>query len=269
MKCKVVRHRITIPQEIRNSANIKDGEFLDISYNANDNSIVINLNNKGFNALNENLEKENKPKTDIVKNKKRKQDRKIVANFMDADKLYKKYYSECGLVVRTKTRYVKDFCEDCKGQLAKEWEDKADVKCKYLEEEYLSRNVEMNEIKDIEKNSDPCSCEPCISNEHLTKLKKQRKEEIKNISKSIKEANIAIDNNIAKITNKSDEYICIGNSSTTIKPVKADKNQFLKCNSCEQFVKSGFLLDDDFVCKDCTLKDFKEFMKRMRGNKNV
>lgn len=45
---------------------------------------------------------------------------------------------------------------------------------------------------------------------------------------------------------------------TVIEPIA--KNEYIQCNSCNEFFNSGFYLDDIFYCKSCTIKDFKEYL---------
>ena len=255
MKCKVYRNYITIPAEIRQQLNIKDGDFLDVSVDGNSFIVKHYVEDYDPNAkITMELEKKPKSKSKPKQEKKStgKKIRKIEANFMDAPKLYKNYFSECGLVVRTKNRYVNDFCKDCQGQLALEWEDRADVKCKYL----ASKTEE--KCKDLEK--------------EINDKKGSRHEEIQNLSKSIKKATEVLDEQIKeldppktkrgrrpKVTSK------YGSDTTIIKPVYSSTDEFLKCANCNQFVSSGFMLDDTFLCKECTKEDFKKYMKG-RGN---
>ena len=46
---------------------------------------------------------------------------KIYCNLEESKNYSKKKYSECGLVVRTKTRYINKLCEECRGWLACEY----------------------------------------------------------------------------------------------------------------------------------------------------
>lgn len=240
MKYKLTKYRLTIPQEIREHTNISRDGYIDISYDDKTGNIIISeckdKNNQEIKPKKTEIKKDVQPKA------KR---RKIEANFMNADKLYKAYYSECGLVAKTKTRYVNDFCNECQGKLAKEWEDRAEVKCSRLIE-----NTKNNTINEIRKN---------------------RKKELENISNSIKEANKVLDVKINDITKpkkrgrKPKKKVEIDKSNTVIKAVRFRENTCMKCSNCGQYFKSGFLLDTTFMCGDCAKQDFKEYMKK-RGN---
>lgn len=241
MRCKVVRHRITIPTEFRNSANIKDGEYLGIYYDEKENHIVIDLNDRskykeefslnGKYELNSMYDNDvlgdllNKVANDIKESKK--SNIKIVANFEDAPKLYQTRFSECGLVVRTKTSYVNKFCEQCKGQLAKEWYDRLEVKCKYLEDK--DKNTEKNQDEVIKNN-----------NIEKSKLKSKKKS-----------------------TTKPKKTKC-HNENTEMQFVKL----LFCCSKCGKQHNSGFLVDDDFMCVSCAKEDFKKFYNEYRKDKS-
>lgn len=251
MKYKLVKYRLTIPQEVREHSNIPKDGYVDISYDEKTGNIVIREYNDNVKDEPKKIstDKPNKPNKPDKPNKpnRTKEDksnisrRKIEANFMDADKLYKAYYSECGLVAKTKTRYVNDFCNECQGRLAKEWEDRVEVKCSRM-------------IDNVKENT-------------INKIKENRKKELDNISNSIKEANKVLDVKINEIKKskrgrKPKQKIVTDLDNTTIQPVNIQENKYAKCVKCRQFFKSGFLLNDKFVCKECTKSDFKEYMKK-------
>lgn len=257
MECKVVRNRITIPAEVREKAKIQDGEYLDIYYNEKLNSIVIDLDKRHFDTkevldkwaekceLKPDKSKKKEPKKPSVNNRN-----KIEANYMDADKLYKAYYSECGLLVRTKNSYVKSACERCQGKLAEEYEDRLDVHCSYI-----SKRIDDN--KDKSKNDYKTE----IKFDDIEDIKKKRKSDIKEISNKIKKATKVIDKKVNRLNNQDKPKRCT-TDNTLIRPFMAEDNKYLKCNECGQYVERGFLVDDDFLCKKCTTEDFKKYMKR-------
>ena len=132
MKCKVVRNRITIPAEIRDRANLKDGDFLDVNLDGKTKNIIMSILDRGESVSKDKNVEKIKKTSKKVDSKVKSNCKKIEANYMDADKLYKAYYSECGLLVRTKNSYVRNACEKCQGKLAEEYEDRLDVHCSYL-----------------------------------------------------------------------------------------------------------------------------------------
>lgn len=245
MKYKLSKFRLTIPQEIREHTNISRDGYIDISFDESTGNIII----KNYTDLLDSKEdlKENVT-ADVKKESTCKKRRKIEANFMDADKLYKAYFSECGLVAKTKTKYVNDFCNECNGQLAREWEDKAEVKCSRL----------------VKKPS----CVKCNEDVDIDEIRKKRKEDLKAISESIKIADSVLDVKISELhtQKKRDRKPKKDRGDTMIRPIRFENNTCMKCSMCGQYYKSGFLLDDKFSCSDCAKEDFKEYI-RERGNR--
>lgn len=275
MKYKLNKFRMTIPQEIRSKANIDGNGYIDISFDDNTGNIIISSKLKPETekvvVKKETKKKEPKkkePKKEVKKSTKTTKPKKIEANFMDADKLYKAYYSECGLVVRTKNKYLKDFCEQCQGQLAREWEDRVEAHCKYLTSNFqeVAKQIDKEQEKLEQTIQEEITKMEAVENE-IEQIRKKRKEDIANISKSIKEANKVIDEEIDMIEPKQkrgrpkkQKRYSTGN--TILKPVKTDGEKFLNCTDCGEFVGKGFYLDDEFLCKECAVRDFKEYLKR-------
>lgn len=299
MKHEVKAFRLTLPKEVRGLADIPKDGFVDISYDENLKGIVIrNLEN--LEAYNSEAEKSSKvvknissepinKELDIHKKEipnvpdkvkdnieikptkapvKRSQSakNKIVANFEDAPNLYKAYFSECGLVVRTKTRYVNSFCEKCKGQLAREWEDKAEVKCRYLDtyNDISSKSDNKTEVnkEDITENQNKDTSSKSID---IESMKVQRRNDIEQITKSISKAKKIISDKIESLnkdTNSQAKDKRYSNDHTVLKPIKLDKDSIRSCDNCGEYQSKGFMIDDRFLCKECTKKDFKEYLKR-------
>lgn len=262
MKCKVVRHRITIPTEIRNAANIQDGEYLDIEYDEDNNMIKIMLNSKlSVDTKSDRIENKQKPKKRAAATNK-----KIEANFMDASKLYHQCFSECGLLVRTKNSYVKNACEKCRGKLAEEWSDRAEVHCSYLGKDLNNRVIDI-----ITERVHP----------EITEIKQQRdkaKKDIKNLSNNIKKAIPCIEVEIkeakkkSKITvgrvkvnkNEKSKNSKLKHKETAIIQPVSYADETVKCSVCGLFYSKGFKIDGDFLCKSCAIEDFKIFLKDYR-----
>lgn len=268
MECKIGDgYRVTIPQAIRDSIDgFKMGLFGEIHYDREANQIIIDLSNSGVKA---------KEIVDAVKETSTKSHKKeisnkstykIEANYMDAPKLYSNSFSECGLVVKTKRKYVNNFCERCKGQLALEYEDRIDVHCSYLK----------NRCKDVldgVKESDLVNKSKCIEEVAQQESKQKLKENLNankdlkiKLSQTIKKATKEIDNQIEKLqTNKdSNKHSTIGNDNTIIVPIRKGR-KLLVCSDCGEMKTSGFMLDDKFLCGKCTKKDFIQYMKERRG----
>lgn len=283
MKYKLSKFRMTIPQEIRTKANIDGEGYVDISYDEATGNIIISSQLKPElevtpeKAVSNNEPKKKSTNKSTKKSTKSAKPRKIEANFEDANKLYKAYFSECGLVVRTKNRYINDFCNDCQGQLAKEWEDRVEVQCKYLKSDFsdvieqvdkAQENLEKSIQEEIEKVEEvKQEITESANKDKFDEIRKKRKEDISSISNSIKIANKVIDKEIESIEPKQKrgrpkKQSRYSTSTTVLKPVKTGTEKFLNCVDCGEFVSKGFYVDDDFLCKACAVKDFKEFIKR-------
>lgn len=247
MKCKVVRNRITIPAEIRDAINLKDSDYLDVKLDVENKNIVIDISDRDISMSNNKKVTKTKKTPKKVDEKVRASCKKIEANYMDADKLYKAYYSPCGLLVRTKNSYVKSACERCQGKLVKEYEDRIDVQCGYVDKKAIRDEI----VYEITKRVHP----------EIENVKKQRKEEMETVTNNIKEAVKVIDKKVKKL-NKKDKPKRRTADNTTIKPIRAGKDMLLKCKECGQLVKSGFYVDKDILCKKCTVDDFKKYMKK-------
>lgn len=248
MKYKLSKYRLTIPQEIREHTNITRDGYIDISFDDTTGNIIISSSIKNIEIKEEQkIKQENKQKETKVNQVKSKKPRRLEANYMDADKLYKAYYSPCGLLVRTKNSYVKSACERCQGKLVKEYEDRIDVQCGYVDKKAIRDEI----VYEITKRVHP----------EIENVKKQRKEEIETVTNNIKEAVKVIDKKVKKL-NKKDKPKRRTADNTTIKPIRAGNDMLLKCKECGQLVKSGFYVDKDILCKECTVDDFKKYMKK-------
>lgn len=199
--------RITIPREYCEQLGIVDGAFL--TMNVENNKIIIK---EGI----EDTEDEFLHRNNFIT-----KSNEIVSNLDQADKLYKQVYSTCGLVVKTKRKYVNNFCDRCKGQL-----EDATHKCLYLKEDNNIKAKSNNEVKERK-----------IKNEKI-----EEKEEKEVVDKSIKQ------NDFKDIQKRM---------NTEIQPIKS--TQVMQCNVCNQYFYKGFLLDDDFYCTECAVEDFKKF----------
>lgn len=245
-------NRISIPTDVVKMLNLKQGMKLDLE--VVNNSIVLKTpqNNiqeedvKTNKTQEKSLNKVSTQKTQTkVKTNISKPSRQIVSNLEEGQKFYKKYYSPCNLVIRTKTRYIKEFCEDCKGQLAEEYHvDK--TMCPYLSNSQEESNTE-----------NKCTTK---QNETVCKLQ-DLKATKKSIETSLKRLNYAIEHKINTIENidmLADSFK--KQLSTTIQPVKYKYGYFQQCKQCKQLVVSGFLLDGKFHCKECTIENFSKVL---------
>ena len=222
------KRRITIPKEIFEQSGLKEGDITNIIYA--DGKIIITKNtneNKTTNYMSV-TPKQVKMEPGTNKTNKNTSSIQIVSNIQDKDKYVRSTISECGLVVRSKRKYINQFCEKCKGQLIK---DKQNCKCIYnkniTNEPKLTKTL-VNEIK-----------------VNTQKLENKLTTDIENFSEN-------------RVYFKGD---------TVIEPVKYSSG-LQCCTNCEEYFTKGFLLNDDFYCKDCTKQNFLNYMKnrKERGN---
>lgn len=271
MKHEIKVYRLTLPKELREKAHIPRDGFVEITYDENTGNLIISGNVEENNSIEVKREKKVKKKVEVKTRPNLSNKNAIEANFMDAPNLSKNYFSECGLVVKTKNKYVNSFCERCRGQLAKEWEDKADVHCRYLQEEFESKKANLDKLSnDVNPSEEHLEI---IEHNDIEDLRHQRKKDIEHITKSITEASKVIDKKIESLTQHSKKgrpkkQKRYSTSSTTIQPVTTGEDRLLKCSECGEFYSKGFLVDEEFMCKECTKNDFKEYLKR-RGMNNV
>lgn len=177
--------------------------------------------------------------------------RKIVSNLEEGEKFKTKYYSPCKLVIRTKNRYLKEFCNDCKGLLVKDCKEKQHL-CPYYDvqqpKEQLTKVKEENTIKVTKK-------QPVqkVTQKVTQKELKQNVEKLDNIlTEHIK---TLVDPNLIKEVKKEGKNI--------IQAIKSE-NRYFQCQNCEQIFAKGFMINNEFYCKDCTKQHFKKFLDKYK-----
>lgn len=252
-------NRITIPKSIITELNYKQGDSFELSYDEDSKTFLLKFIDSDQTCENiqkiDSLSEENKLKKDLESSNSIIKDtlfkRKIVSNLEEGSKFSRKVYSNCELVIRTKKSYLKKFCNECKGQLVREYNLPYE-KCPYLEEEnrlHINKNTCKNSIQELNNNieklknkiNNKINDELKITNNHEIKIQTDSK----NIHKDI----------LSKTKTKFD-------SSTIISPVKySDIN---RCNNCEEYFDKGFLLNDKFYCKKCTKESFLQFYNKYK-----
>lgn len=265
--------RITIPKDLLEETDFKEGDILDIQYVNNSfvltkpisNNTIINCPS---NKENEDTTKDNK---EVIQINTQGKNRKIVSN-LDTGCFYStKYYSECGLVIRTKRRYLKEFCSDCKGQLLKQ--DYVDNhKCPYV----YNVEEETNKLQQATKQE-----KKKVSNKLIEQLANNANEVYKIIDNAIDNINkLDPENNKPekedttkeqksnkKYIDDEDYVIEKQKRRTKITPIKINKG-FRRCCGCDSFVDSGFRINSDFYCKKCAAEDFKNYVKLVKKIKD-
>lgn len=136
MKVKLASgNRITIPKEIIDKLNLKQGTFLDLTIDEN----TIHLSKI--------MSSKKELKSSNIPNLKNTFKSHIVSNLEESKNFSRRVVSECGLLVRTKRAYLNKACEECQGWLALQYKDKA-TSCKYNR---TSEPVELkSKTKDLE-----------------------------------------------------------------------------------------------------------------------
>lgn len=133
------RNQITIPRDIIRQLGYKTGQPFELQFTNNQFVLtpVIQSSNEKINDLN------NKTKDCVTQPSiSNKFTRKIESNLQEGQKFKVKYYSPCKLVIRTKNSYLKQFCKDCDGYLAKQY----NVVCPYKQVHIVS-SITKNEAQ--------------------------------------------------------------------------------------------------------------------------
>lgn len=288
-------NRITIPKDIVESLNLKQGTKFKLITSGND--IIIyrfdskNLNNSLINNCVTHTDEEIKNEQidnfeiDVENNNGIEQDvkseghrfkRKIVSNLEEGANFYAKYYSPCKLVIRTKNRYLKKFCEECKGYLVEKDKDKQSM-CPYYKNNEVKQVEQVKQTEPIEQIKSEKQVEQIVMDKQdlnindMNKKQSVSKEDSKlkthntnkvitsQIKENVDKLNDMLNNKIENIDDIPFEYYK-KYSSKSIKPIKSDK-YFYQCCQCQELVNSGFYIDNEFYCSKCTKKDFKHFYK--------
>ena len=219
-----VGNRITIPLQIVKTLGLEQGTMLNIEVK-NNQIILSKLIKDESIKQNEELKTENKTenKTEdkTISNKPVK--RKIVSNLKEGQFLKNKIYSECKLVIRTKHKYIDDFCNDCKGKLVKEQTDLIYRNCPYVK----------NTIK-------------------------EEKTIYKDLKNNLQSLDKVIDNKISSIDKQEEIETVLKDSKKEIEFVFNNKGALL-CKKCGLYNGKGAYIQGKFHCMNCTKKDFKEF----------
>ena len=118
-------NRITIPRDVMEKLKLKPGMILDLD--VIDSLIVMKVKDE---KLNNDMLQEKEINDSQMSDPKRPKNMKIVSNLEEAENFYRKCYSSCGLVVRTKNSYVDKFCEQCRGELLNDYE--GEYNCPYV-----------------------------------------------------------------------------------------------------------------------------------------
>lgn len=309
--------RITLPKDFCIKYGLEEGDTLDIDFiqdtleikkgNSNpidnvttDNTITevqMKKDNINLNELKIDILKKSStpiPEKKIVKDPKDyiliRNNVKIVSNLDEGANFSRKVYSDCKLVIRTKTSYINKFCEQCHGYLAEKADHK--VVCPYIKEPIVTEIPSANQkpIDNIKENikklqdtlSDKIevlsqqSSETRLSsiintiNKKPTeqqKVESKPKAEVKPTMEvkpiiEFKQEEIPAKNNNETIIKTTKKEKIIGNDNSIIKPIMM--LNFKKCYKCKEYYDTGFMVDNIFLCKDCTKEDVMNYINKNR-----
>ena len=221
----------------------------------------------------------------------------FVPNLDESQNFYRKCYSECGLLCRTKPKYIKQYCQKCRGQMLAE--EERSKYCSYIitantdnidnidnTDNNTDNNDNIDNIKDINNNDNTDNINS-IKNEEMSYIEKAPNIKVKQISDIEIKPSIAkvaildnktlisnITNNITAINKKLDndiqdivfDQIDIDfKDETYIQPIKYRHHH--QCHVCDEFKDSGFLINDEhFLCRTCTVRSFINYRKLKRRN---
>lgn len=229
-------NRIVVPKQIRDEMCLETGEVLNM-YIDNGNIIISRTeqNSNTINILHQFPKIQTKNEQQIleklpqnVKNIKIIDGVKIVSNLEEGEKFSKKYYSPCKLVIRTKNAYLKKFCEACKGTLLDEYGE--NYNCPYKQ-----NSIKETKVTDI----------------------------VNNLKDNVKVLDTIIDNKTEKLRKEQELQKLLKEGKKSIVPISSPRGH-LKCHHCGEFLQKGFLVDNTFYCKNCTVENFKKYFKKYK-----
>ena len=218
-------------------------------------------------------------------------------NLLETTHFYARSYSKCGLICKSKAKYVRNYCSECKGQLLHE--SVRDKYCPYYEFNSNTNNVDTNKLlnincmdnnltsKSVSAKSDvyltETNEEESINKVDSHELVKQADVEkidvnepksiVQELSSNVVKLQKKIDDRIARIkklekmkqdSNSTENHKVITiNSKTVLSPVQYLHHH--QCYKCEEYFDKGFIIGDEhFYCKECAIKDFKRYLDEVR-----
>lgn len=284
-----VGNRLTIPKQFMLDHDIESNREYNMYFS--DGKIVIDVSGADVDNVQTNSTEDNKCDMNVSMHKElideetgtdSKYKYTLKSNIEDADKLSRKVFSPCSLIVKTKRKYVSALCEKCRGYLYNEYKLK-DNSCPYLIVDDSTNNSCDTEdtqsidnktnvmdkpieqvIKDTNSRNTPIdnTTKSVTPNQQLIENIDSIKNTAKSIAANISKVSEYIDNLQNKtVINKSrrkSKNLVVRNNSTTLNFISLD--DYKQCSKCHEYVDSGFLIDDDFFCKECASKDFKNYL---------
>lgn len=254
------RNQITIPKNLVSELGLELGKFYELKIC--EGKIELDIT-KNYDEMEEPKVAIQESNEGIINEKKSTNNIKIVSNLEEGAKFSRQVVSDCGLVIRTKRSYLTKFCEVCKGQLAREY-NLDDSRCPN------SIPKQAEPIKEEKPEVKPIVIE---KQEPIIEVKKQETKKI--ISKIIDNAsklNSQIDTRINQL-NEKDPKVKPNIDLQKLKQLKKLGNRLIRpvkyptfkiCSVCEELYETGFLIDDEFYCKECAKADFYNYLDKRK-----
>lgn len=258
-------YRVSLTKALCEENHISEGDSYEVIV---DNEGVITL--YPCKEIESNDIKEIKFESEVLKKPINKNE-EFVSNLDEGQNFYNKCYSECGLIIRTKKKYLKQYCERCRGQLLDNYTDGSYV-CPYLKT--IDSSDDILDSKNSDKVISPIiedtsgtvntvsdlKLKDVIRVEDKEQAKQNNKFLVDSINKHIEQLlqSLKVD-----IQNENDEEINVqSRANTSIEPVAY--NHYHICDKCSKECQSGFILDKTmFLCKDCIKEDFIKYLKEI------
>lgn len=258
--------RITIPADLFRQTNFKEGDILDLQFV--DNKFILTAVQPNDITSKLNTLDDNTPEKVVVNSNKKvvstknKFTRKIVSNLEEGSKFSTKYYSPCELVIRTKNRYLKEFCEDCRGQLLDQgYEDNG--RCKYIV--HKNEKQEQNKLETVNQVHENKECNIITEEQkhvktepNVNKIQENKAKILDEIKKNVDKVKTKINKEIDNLTLEDKKFLK-EKGKKIIQPVRFAKGH-IKCTDCGELYNTGFYIDGKFYCKKCTVSDFRCYL---------
>ena len=229
-------------------------------------TIKLNVENQNSNEKTVFIEKGEDDKNNIQVSKNCKKE-EFKSNLEEGKNYSKKYYTECGLIIRTKRKYLDNYCDRCRGQLLDNYKDGC-YSCKY--KSTLVTTLEEPSINEEDTSDRNSLLKDIIRKEDKETAKQNNKFVVASINKHIEELlkslSASSENNIN--TKKLEDKIS-QKARTLLSPISF--NHYHTCDKCNDDFKNGFLIDNKrFLCKSCAKEDFIKYLKEIgKEFKNV
>lgn len=233
--------RISIPKSILPICGMTEGEYYDIDVYS-DKIIIHTKNNNDENTLEQSeLLSSNKVNTQLdTLHRVKSNTFELKSNLDQAGSLSNTRYSKCGLIVKTKTKYIDNYCEKCQGKLLNFYKDK-EYNCPYIDKSVKDSlngtKIDDNNGTDIEINN-----VKAIENDVLNKIKSD------------------IDNIINDSCNQVDQNI-ITSKENVQKPLDTKYSEVKKVDASDTVISDKDIINN--------IEDKNKIVSNLKQNVNI